>query len=263
MNVALFGGTFDPIHRGHITVARAARERFKLDQVHFVPADIPPHKQDVTVASFDHRYAMVVLATQGEKTFVPSLLEAPPRHSNLLAFREDDAGHTAPNYTIHTVRRLKRELPKNARLFFLIGADAFQGIATWRRPEELLEEVEFIVASRPGYSLADVAAALPESRRPRPAALKAFARQKSADRLELPGVTLHLLPEVNEDVSATAVRRAVESGKSVERYLDPAVAAYIRKTHLYAERRMPAERSLRATPLSKPVKPAKVKAKRR
>ena len=77
MNIALFGGTFDPIHRGHVVVARAAAEKFELKQVWFVPADIPPHKQKAPLTSFYHRYAMVSLALAGEKDFVPSLLEAP------------------------------------------------------------------------------------------------------------------------------------------------------------------------------------------
>ncbi len=77
MNIALFGGTFDPIHRGHVIVARAAAAKFELKQVWFVPADIPPHKQKTPILSFYHRYAMVALALAGEKAFVPSLLEAP------------------------------------------------------------------------------------------------------------------------------------------------------------------------------------------
>src|SRR2546426_10274260 len=77
MNIGLFGGTFDPIHHGHIALARAAKERFQLGCIYFVPANIPPHKQRQSITPFFHRYAMVVLATMGEKAFVPSLLEAP------------------------------------------------------------------------------------------------------------------------------------------------------------------------------------------
>src|SRR5438067_8882936 len=148
MNIALFGGTFDPIHRGHLAIARAARTRFRLQRVYFVPADVPPHKQKQPVTAFEHRYAMVALAVAGEKEFIPSLLEAPPRHSKVLAFRSaQEREHAPANYSIHTVRRLKRELPKSAQLFFLIGIDAFLEIATWREPEALMEEVEFIVAA--------------------------------------------------------------------------------------------------------------------
>src|SRR5437764_14301894 len=105
MNVAIFGGTFDPIHRGHLAIARAARERFDLDRIYFVPADVPPGRPAPATA-FEHRYAMVALATAGEKGLLPSLLEAPPRHSNLLQFRaggQNDEQQRSPNYSIHTV----------------------------------------------------------------------------------------------------------------------------------------------------------------
>ncbi len=77
MNIGLFGGTFDPVHRGHIALAQAALEKFKLNRIHFVPANIPPHKQKQPLTPFIHRFAMLVLATAVEKAFVPSLLEAP------------------------------------------------------------------------------------------------------------------------------------------------------------------------------------------
>jgi nicotinate-nucleotide adenylyltransferase len=151
MKIAIFGGTFDPVHLGHIAVAHAAAEKFGLGRVYFVPADLPPHKQKRKLTDFQHRFAMLALATADDPRFVPSLLDA----------------HTGqPNYSINTVRRLKSTLRKTDKLYFLIGIDAFKDIATWRQPEELLAEVEFIVVSRPGYSLADVGRALPESLRP-------------------------------------------------------------------------------------------------
>ena len=122
MNIALFGGTFDPIHRGHITVARAAATKFSLKQIRFVPADIPPHKQKMPITSFYHRYAMVALAVAGEKECVPSLLEAP----NL----DEARNGRKPSYSIDTVRRVKKSLGKSDHLYFLIGMDAFKDIAT-------------------------------------------------------------------------------------------------------------------------------------
>jgi cytidyltransferase-related domain len=119
MNIALFGGTFDPIHRGHMAIARAARERFDLGMIYFIPADVPPHKQKAPISSFEHRYAMVALATAGEKAFVPSLLEAPPRYQNVLPFRDDahlrerrESAHGGPSYSIDTVRRVSRRWRK-------------------------------------------------------------------------------------------------------------------------------------------------------
>jgi nicotinate-nucleotide adenylyltransferase len=238
MNIGLFGGTFDPIHRGHIALAQAAGEQCGLKQVLFVPANVPPHKQNQPLASFFDRYAMVVLATAHEKTFLPSALEAPgvtgaaaapgkgARHKN----------HDAPsdaNYSIDTVRRFKKALRKSDRLFFLIGIDAFRDIAKWREPEALFRECEFIVASRPGYSLADVANALPEKLRPAPEVTKPFQKQAATGDLVLPGVMVHLLQGVNQDVSATAIREAASKGKSLARYVDPGVAEYIKKMGLY------------------------------
>ena len=150
MNLALFGGTFDPIHNGHIALARAAQERFQLGRIYFVPAHTPPHKSRAPLASFDQRYAMVVLATQGEKTFIPSLLEAPDVVGAQISGKGKQV--IAANYSIDTVRRLKQTLKKSDRLSFLIGVDAFKDVAKWREAEALLRECEFIVASRPGFS---------------------------------------------------------------------------------------------------------------
>src|SRR5438445_726420 len=123
---------------------------------------------------------MVVLATMGEKSFVPSLLEAPGVVGINTKSKSRSDDHAArPNYSIDTVRRLKQSLKKSDRLFFLIGIDAFDDIATWHEPEALLQECEFIVASRPGYSLADVANALPEKLRPAPAVIKPISSAKS------------------------------------------------------------------------------------
>lgn len=234
MKIALFGGTFDPIHRGHISVAQAAREQVGLDRILFVPASVPPHKANQPRASFCDRYAMVVLATMAEKTFIPSLLEAPVE-GTIPTTKKRPAGSATgtPNYSIDTVRRFKQSLKKSDRLFFLTGMDAFKDIAKWREPEALLKECEFIVASRPGYSLADVANALPESIRPSAAAIKPFAKQAPVGPLVLRGATIHLLPNVHQPASATFVRQAVAGKKSAGRFLDPAVAEYIRKMGLY------------------------------
>ncbi len=177
MNIGLFGGSFDPIHHGHLALARAAKERCDLSRIYFVPANVPPHKQKQPLASYFHRYAMVVLATVGEKAFVPSLLEAPGSPPRCTAGKSRSPDPAA-NYSIDTVRRLKQSLKKIDKLFFLIGMDAFADIAKWREPEALLRECEFIVASRPGYSLADVANALPEKLRPARAVSQPFSNSR-------------------------------------------------------------------------------------
>ncbi len=220
MNIGFFGGSFDPIHRGHLALAQAAAERFALRQVLFVPANISPHKQKQPVTPFVHRYAMVALATEDQKQFVPSLLEAP------------DSSPGA-SYTIETVRRLKQTLKKADRLFLLIGIDAFRDIAKWREAKPLLAECEFVVASRPGFSLRDVAESLPDGVRPPAAVTKPFQKQAASGDLVLPGVTLHLLQGVQQNVSATTIRAAAEQGKPLGRWLHPQVAEYIRKMGLY------------------------------
>jgi nicotinate-nucleotide adenylyltransferase len=235
MNIGLFGGTFDPIHRGHLVLAQTAREAFQLGRIYFVPANIPPHKQAQSHMAYAHRYTMVALATAAEKSFIPSLLEAPPElalPASKKGKRDGDNG-SRPNYSIDTVRRFKQTLKKSDRLFFLLGIDAFRDIAKWYEAKALFAECEFIVASRPGYSLADVANALPEGIRPTAAITKPFQKQAAKGDLVLPGATVHLLEGVNQDISATAIREAAAKGKPLTKYLDPAVERYIKKTALY------------------------------
>ena len=237
MNIGIFGGSFDPIHRGHLALAQAAASHYSLRQVLFVPANVPPHKQKQPLTAFIHRYAMVALATQDEKQFKPSLLEAPEFVTNHVATaalgRPAGRSPAAVNYSIDTVRHLKRSLKKSDRLFFLIGIDAFKDVAKWHEARALLGECDFIVASRPGYSLRDVAESLPEGLRPPSAVTRPFHKQPAKGDLVLPGVTLHLLEGVNQSVSATAIRAAAAQGKPLARWLDPRVADYIRKHGLY------------------------------
>lgn len=235
MDIGLFGGTFDPIHHGHLALARAAQERFALGRICFVPSNIPPHRPRGPLASYFDRYAMVVLATMGEKTFIPSLLECPE-------FADGNRPSKAPpaasaNFSIDTVRRFKQTLKKSDRLFFLIGIDAFAEISKWREPEALLRECEFIVASRPGFSLADVANALPDSIRPKAAISKPFAKQPAKGDLVLAGATVHLLENVHQTISATAIREAVAAKRPLGRLVDAEVAEYIKKMGLYKSSR--------------------------
>jgi nicotinate-nucleotide adenylyltransferase len=234
MRIGLFGGTFDPIHRGHIAVARAAIEQFDLGLVYLAPADIPPHKQKRKLTNFQHRFAMVALAAADDKRLVPSLLDA----------------HTGqPNYSIESVRRLKSSLKKADKVFFIIGMDAFKDISTWRQPEALLEECEFIVASRPGFSLAEVRQALPERLR-NSSELRQAARDREGGSISIGSVRIHLLPELNEAVSSTQIREAVSTpGAQLGRYVPHLVAEYIRKEGLY----LVAEEEVQPEPESKVV----------
>ena len=237
MNIGLFGGTFDPIHRGHLALARAARERCNLSRILFVPANVPPHKQSQPLSGFPHRYAMMALATSQEKDFLPSLLEAPQDSDPAgSTSKKDKARAEKPNYTIDTIQQLKKSFKKTDRLFLLIGIDAFADIAKWHQAEALFRECAFVVASRPGYSLADVANALPQKLRPRAEAVRPFQKQAAKGDLVLNGVNIHLLDEVYQPISSTAIREAAAAAKPLGRFVEPAVADYIKKVGLYKSR---------------------------
>ena len=187
MKLALYGGTFDPIHRAHLTVAAEAADRFGLDQVWFITAGQPPHKPVGSTTPYELRQRMVEIACEADPRF----------HSPRL---EEGAG---ASYTIHTVERVRAGLSKDDRLFFLIGADAFAEIGSWYRSADVLEAVEFIVVSRPGYVY------------PRPEK----ARIHRLETLALP-------------VSSSEIRRALEQGETSAE-LPESVAEYIHSHALY------------------------------
>jgi nicotinate-nucleotide adenylyltransferase len=135
MRLALFGGTFDPIHNAHITVAREAAMQFHLDQVWFVPAAHPPHKSDHTGATYEDRFRMTELACQVDPRFVASRLEA----------------GASKSYSVDTVQRVHA---LGQQPFFIIGADAFAEITSWHRWQDLFRLTEFIVVTRPGHQYA-------------------------------------------------------------------------------------------------------------
>jgi nicotinate-nucleotide adenylyltransferase len=135
LRLAIFGGTFDPIHEAHLVVARTAAEGCRLDRVLFVPAEHPPHKAGVTHAPYRHRIRMVELACAGEPRFEVSNLEE----------------GTARSYSIDTIEKIRRSIAPGDELFFIIGADAFAEIRTWHRWQDVAHAVRFIVVSRPGH----------------------------------------------------------------------------------------------------------------
>ena len=135
MNIALLGGTFDPIHNAHLAIAAAARDTYALDRVLMIPASNPPHKAGRSTAGYEHRYRMVELACRGHRGLEPSRLE------------EGDA----KSYSLRTIERVRAALGSGDRLYFVIGADAFADVRSWYRWEEVLGAVEFIVVARPGH----------------------------------------------------------------------------------------------------------------
>jgi nicotinate-nucleotide adenylyltransferase len=135
MRVALFGGTFDPIHQAHLAVAAAAADLFQLDRVIFVPAAHPPHKAGVTHAPYEHRLRMTELACESDPRFEVSRLEE----------------GAARSYSIDTIGKVRARLAQEDELFFILGADAFAEIGTWHRWREVVAAVSFLVVSRPGH----------------------------------------------------------------------------------------------------------------
>jgi len=199
MSVGLMGGTFDPIHMGHLVTAEEARQQFDLNYVVFVPTGMPPHKDGEQVTLPEHRYLMTTLAVMSNPSFYVSSVEM------------DSEG---PAYTIDTVRHFsfgEKEIPE---LFFITGADAILDIFTWKDYEELLRLCTFIAVSRPGYSL-----------------------EKFRETLDkhCPGMKhkVHLLEIPALAVSSTFIRERVALGKTIK-YLTPEpVEQYIKKHGLY------------------------------
>jgi len=218
--IALFGGTFDPVHSGHIAVARAALRRFHLDRIYFIPCGRPPHKRGRQLAPFPHRYAMVALACAGHARFVASLAEA----------GKDFAGREI-FYSVDTVRRFQKEmLGRGDHLYFLMGVDSLLQIKTWRTPETLLSLCDFIVATRPGFRSDALRRAVPASVLPR--AQKESAPH-SAGVLALRRTTVFLLDGVSSPVSATNVRRRIQHGQTIRGLVPASVQEYITRQCLY------------------------------
>ncbi len=214
--IALFGGSFDPIHVGHMSVARAAQRRFHLDEVHFIPSGRPPHKQRHELAPFPHRLAMVALACAEHASFVPSLAEAGPDFSGRQIF-----------YSVDTVRHFRQQFHRHGdHLYFIVGADSFLEIPTWRDYETLLGLCDFIVASRPGFRMEALRLVIPP---------EALARTPATDhhQIALRRTSVYLLDTVACDVSATEVRRRLHRGESIEGLVPARVEEYIGKQALY------------------------------
>ena len=226
MRIAFFGGSFDPPHCGHLAIARAAVACVGLERVLFAPVGAQPLKRDLQPAAFEDRLAMVRLAIAGDPGFEVSLLDAP---------RPDGK----PNFTLNTLRTLRRSLVPADELFCLLGADSFLSIRQWKGADDLLFACDFIVAGRPGFELTDLRSALPEqvivSGNPRlfsPGCLSVMLENPARQRSRL-----YLLPDLKEDISATEIRAALNGPldpSTVEQAVLPeAVITYIRAHGLY------------------------------
>jgi len=225
--IALFGGSFDPIHSGHLAVARAADRRFNFDEMHFIAASRPPHKLKQHMAPFPHRFAMVALACTEHPHFVPSLVEA----------GEDFSGSQL-HYSVDTVRYFRHAFNSAGdRIFFIIGADAFLDIPTWKEYETLLGLCDFVIANRPGIRLEALRLVIPPDLHGR----RDAKREKEEDAVahgspvvaRLQNTTVYLLENVASEVSATEIRRKSNRGQSIHGMVAARVEEYILKQGLY------------------------------
>jgi nicotinate-nucleotide adenylyltransferase len=192
--IGVMGGTFDPVHHGHLVAAEEARWQFALDRVVFVPTGSPWQKP-VGVSPAEDRYLMTVIATASNPAFTVSRLEI---------------DHQGPTYTVDTLRRLRAQEPDPTRLFFITGADAVLQILTWKEPDQVLALAEFIAATRPSFDLEHLVSEVPGA-------------AGRVHRMDIPALA----------ISSTDIRARVARGAPI-RYLVPdGVARYIQKHALY------------------------------
>lgn len=199
--IAIMGGTFDPIHYGHLVVAEAVRNEFDIEKVIFMPVGSPPHKIGQKIASGNHRYLMSVLATVTNPYFDVSRLEI------------DRAGYT---YTVDTIVEMKKLLPDDISIYFITGADAIHQIFSWKEPEKLLSICEFIAVTRPGYN-----------------DKKLFFEVENMEKQFK--ARIHFFEVPSFDISSSDIRDRIKNNRSVKYMLPEKVEDYIYKFELYKD----------------------------
>jgi len=196
MRIALYGGTFDPVHTGHLEIARRVAELFEIEKLIFIPAQMAPHKIGRPVTEPIHRYAMLALATQND----PQL--------SMSTFELDDPDH---KYTVDTIDYFQRLFGNECELFFIMGADSWSEITTWREWQRLLTTINHIVVTRPGHQVDQT--------------------------LPVAGARVLFTDAVMKDVAATSIRGLAAAGRFEElvQLVPEPVAEYIRKYELYRD----------------------------
>jgi len=194
--IGLFGGTFDPVHKGHVMVAEIAKKEMELDEVIFIPAGNPPHKEDKKIADGTHRLNMLLLATEDTPYFKVSDIEIRKKEKS---------------YSVDLIKHFRKEL-KKTELFFIIGADSLYNLPTWYHYEELMQMTNFIVISRPETNKSSLLDKFSGNEKP----MRAF-----------------FVDDVFIDISSTEIREMLKSGADTEKYLDKSVLNYIRANRLY------------------------------
>ena len=197
--IGIMGGTFNPIHKGHIAIAEAAKKTYKLNRIIFVPSGNPPHKTQEYIAPKEDRFRMVKLAIAGKKNYHISRIEI------------DRSGYS---YAIDTFNELKKEYGSDAQLFYIMGMDSINEILTWKKPLELFKICQFIVATRPG------------------AKIRTLKRILKFPPIKMHAEQVHLI-EVKMDISSTQIRESIKNGKFPAGAMDKKIIEYIKKNKLY------------------------------
>ena len=223
--VGVLGGTFNPIHFGHLHIAERVREIFSLSRVYFVVATVPPHKLGEKLIPFVHRYAMVSLAVAGNPRFVPSMMELEPE---------------ASAFSIDTMKKFECLLAREkSALYFIAGGDSLAEVKSWRDSEKLLTSYNFVFAARPGTEPVLSDDVLPQKALARVRDLTGLgmARMRRKIAGEKSGENRIYIVDVDAlDISATRIRGLASGGKPYRRMVPGPVCEYIRKHHLYGER---------------------------
>ncbi|HXG91644.1 MAG TPA: nicotinate-nucleotide adenylyltransferase [Blastocatellia bacterium] len=216
--IGAYGGTFDPVHNGHVEIARAVACNFKLDELLIIPAHRPPHKTEHVISDAYHRYAMAVLATIDEPRIRVSTIEL-----------------DAPDkpYSFQTVERLREIYGARARLYFVMGADSFEEISTWREPQRLIASANIVVVTRPGSEIKT--SHVPVQFRSSISDLRGQAKSERmpSDEEDAGAYKIYLTDYVNLDVSSTEIRRMARDGENIRGLVPPRVADYVEKYELY------------------------------
>ena len=223
--VGVLGGTFNPVHFGHLHIAEKVRKIFSLSRVYFVVATVPPHKLHENLIPFVHRYAMVSLAVAGIPAFVPSMIELEPE---------------ASAFSIDTMKKFECFLAREkSALFFIAGGDSLAEVRSWRDSEKLLASYNFVFAARPGTGLVPCRDVLPETAVARVrdfTGLGPARMQRKINEENSGGNRIYIVDVDAPDISATRIRDLASAGKSLRSMVPGTVCEYIRKHHLYGER---------------------------
>jgi nicotinate-nucleotide adenylyltransferase len=219
MKIGIFGGTFNPIHQGHLAIAEEVRSAVRLEKVLFIPAGDPPHKKGQEILPARHRLEMVRLAIKDDPHFEIS---------------ETEIHRPGKSYTVETITTLKAAYPPDTEWFLILGLDAFLDFPTWREPDRLLTLCHFVVVSRPGFRFRELTR-LFFFQSIDPAPLARLDEQKE-DRHRLafgPSTQIILLRVGSWEISATEIRSHLSGGKRRRNLLPPSVESYIMSHHLY------------------------------